>query len=55
MSEIDYSLIDNVVTDGKYPADIYIVSADYKGEAMTDEQIDNLSPDFAGEWAFDNQ
>ena len=51
---IDYSKIDNVVTEGKYPADIYIVSADYDGVEMTDEQIDELSPDFAGEWFISN-
>lgn len=45
-------LISNVQVDGidtrDYPdfCDAYIVSADYDGEPMTDEQIDELNQDY---------
>lgn len=48
---MDYKKITNVVLDGldleDYPdfCDAYIVSADYDGEPMTDDQIDKLNED----------
>lgn len=48
---IDYKLIDNIEVDGidtkDYPdfSDAYIVSADYKGKPMTDEQLDEINDD----------
>ena len=46
---MDYSKIDNVEIDGidtnDYPdfCDAYIVSADYNGVPMTDEQLDEVN------------
>ncbi len=51
MINLDYSLIDNVEIDGvdssDYPdfCDAYIVSADYDGREMTDDEIDLLNDD----------
>ena len=48
---MDYKKITNVVLDGidsdDYPdfCDTYIVSADYDGEPMSDDQIDKLNED----------
>ena len=48
---MDYKKITNVVLDGinleDYPdfCDAYIVSADYDGEPMSDDQIDKLNED----------
>ena len=48
---MDYKKITNVVLDGidleDYPdfCDAYIVSADYDGEPMTEDQIDKLNED----------
>ena len=48
---MDYKKITNVVLDGidleDYPdfCDAYIVSADYDGKPMTDDQIDKLNED----------
>ena len=48
---MDYKKITNVVLDGinleDYPdfCDAFIVSADYDGEPMTDDQIDKLNED----------
>lgn len=48
---MNYDLITNIEVDGidtnDYPdfCDAYIVSADYDGEAMSDEQIDILNED----------
>ena len=48
---MDYKLIDNIEVDGidtkDYPdfCDAYITSADYDGEPMTDEQLDELNED----------
>ena len=48
---MDYKKITNVVLDGidleDYPdfCDTYIVSADYDGEPMTEDQIDKLNED----------
>ena len=51
MNNLDYSLISNIEFDGidhrdapDY-CDAYIVSADYDGEEMTDEQIELLNED----------
>ena len=49
---MNYDLINNIELDGidvnDYPdfCDAYIVSAEYDGETMTDEQIDNLNDDY---------
>tara|TARA_R100000541_G_scaffold13752_2_gene23064 strand:+ start:2067 stop:2252 length:186 start_codon:yes stop_codon:yes gene_type:complete len=49
---MNYDLINNIELDGidtnDYPdfSDAYIVSAEYDGEAMSDEQIDNLNDDY---------
>jgi len=49
--ELDYSKISNVEIDGidtrDYPdfCDAYIVSADYDGEEMTEQQLDKLNED----------
>ena len=49
--KIDYKKIDNIEIDGidtkDYPdfCDAYIVSADYDGKPMTDEQLDELNED----------
>ena len=46
---MEYKLIDNIVVDGinfnDYPdfVDAFIVSADYDGKEMTDEQLDELN------------
>jgi hypothetical protein len=51
MINLDYSLIDNVQIDGvdtsDYPdfCDAFIVSADYDGREMTDEEIEILNDD----------
>jgi hypothetical protein len=51
MINLDYSLIDNVQIDGvdttDYPdfCDAYIVSADYNGREMTDDEIELLNDD----------
>ena len=48
---MDYKLISNVEVDGidtkDYPdfCDAYIVSADYDGEEMSDEMLDELNQD----------
>jgi len=48
---MEYKKITNVVLDGidfeDYPdfCDAYIVSADYDGEPMTEDQIDKLNED----------
>jgi len=48
---MDYKKITNVVLDGidleDYPdfCDAYIVSADYDGEPMSEDQIDKLNED----------
>ena len=51
MNNLDYSLSSNIEFDGidhrdapDY-CDAYIVSADYNGEEMTDEQIELLNED----------
>jgi hypothetical protein len=51
MNTLNYSLIDNVDIDGidfaDYPdfCDAYIVSADYDGREMTDDEIELLNSD----------
>ena len=51
MKTMDYKKIDNIEVDGidtkDYPdfCDAYIVSADYDGKPMTDEQLDELNED----------
>ena len=58
--EIDVKKISNVVVDNidfkDYPdfCDAYIVSADYKGKKMTDEQIEeiNQNSEFVNESVF---
>ena len=51
MINLNYSLIDNVQIDGidtnDYPdfCDAYIVSADYDGREMTDDEIELLNED----------
>lgn len=51
MINLNYSLIDNVQIDGvdtsDYPdfCDAYIVSADYDGREMTDDEIELLNDD----------
>ncbi len=51
MNTLNYSLIDNVDIDGidfaDYPdfSDAYIVSADYDGREMTDDEIELLNSD----------
>ena len=48
---LDYDQVDNIVVEGidtkDYPdfCDAYIVSADYDGKPMTDEQLDELNED----------
>ena len=48
---MDYKLIDNVKVEGidtkDYPdfCDAFIASADYDGEPMTDEQLEELNND----------
>ena len=48
---MDYKKIDNIEIDGidtkDYPdfCDAYIVSADYDGVPMTDEQLDEINDD----------
>jgi hypothetical protein len=50
-TKLDYSKIDNIEVDGidhrDYPdyCDAYIVSADYDGEPMTEEEIEILNED----------
>jgi hypothetical protein len=52
MKEIDYDLIDNVVFDNvqeeDFPdyADAFILSADYDGIPMTEEEIESLDDDW---------
>ena len=49
--KMDYKKIDNIEIDGintkDYPdfCDAYIVSADYDGKPMTDEQLDKINDD----------
>jgi hypothetical protein len=49
---MNYKLIDNIEVDGidtnDYPdfSDAFISSADYKGVAMTDEQLEELNEDY---------
>ena len=49
--KMDYKKIDNIEIDGidtkDYPdfCDAYIVSADYDGVAMTEEQLDEINDD----------
>lgn len=56
--ELDYTKISNIVFDGidyeDHPdyCDAYIVSADYDGEEMTDEQIEELNND--SQFVYDN-
>lgn len=51
MNTFDYTLIDNVEVDGidfaDYPdfSDAYIVSADYNGREMTNDELDTLNQD----------
>ena len=51
MINLDYSLIDNVQIDGvdtsDYPdfCDAYIISADYDGREMSDDEIELLNDD----------
>lgn len=48
---MDYKLIDNIEVDGidakDYPdfCEAFIVSADYDGKEMTEEQLDELNED----------
>jgi hypothetical protein len=55
MEKIDYSLISNIEFKGinhrDYPdyCDAYIVSAEYDGEEMKQEQIEMLDADFVYE------
>ena len=48
---MDYKKIDNIEVDGidfkDYPdfCDAYIVSADYDGKPMTDDQLDEINDD----------
>jgi hypothetical protein len=55
MKKIDYSLISNIEFKGinhrDYPdyCDAYIVSAEYDGKEMTQEQIEMLDADFVSE------
>ena len=50
---MNYELIDNIEVDGidtnDYPefCDASIVSADYDGEAMTEEQLEALNKDYS--------
>lgn len=52
MSKIDFKLVTNVSVDGidtnDYPdfVDAFIVSADYDGEPMSDEMIDEINSDY---------
>ena len=49
--KMDYKKIDNIEVDGIEPKDYpdfsnaYIVSADYDGVPMTDEQLDEINDD----------
>ena len=49
---IDFNLVDNVVVNGidykDYPdfCDAYISGADYNGEPMSDEMLDDLNTDY---------
>ena len=51
MKTMDYKKIDNIEIDGIEPKDYpdfsnaYIVSADYDGVPMTDEQLDEINDD----------
>ena len=51
MTNLDYSKIDNVSVDGidtkDYPdfCDAYIESADYDGDPMTEEQLEEINND----------
>ena len=51
MSKLDYTKISNIEFDGidhrDYPdyCDAYIASADYDGEPMTDEQLEEIGED----------
>ena len=55
---MDYKKIDNIEVDGidtkDYPdfCDAYIVSADYDGKPMTDEQLDELNED--GDYVYEH-
>ena len=55
---MDYKKIDNIEIDGidtkDYPdfCDAYIVSADYDGVPMTDEQLDELNED--GDYVYEH-
>ena len=48
---MDYKLIDNIEIDGidtkDYPdfSNAFIISADYDGKPMTDEQLDEINDD----------
>jgi hypothetical protein len=50
---MNYDLIDNIELDGidtrDYPdfTDAFIVSADYEGKPMTEEQLDILNEDYS--------
>lgn len=52
---LDYSKIDNIIWDDTYLkdypdfCDAHIISADYDGEPMTNEQLESLDPD----WFYD--
>ena len=58
--QIDYTKIDNIEFDGIEPKDrpdyanAYIVSADYDGVQMTDEQIEALDSGFVHESLIDH-
>lgn len=50
MTKLDYSLISNIEMYINYKdapdfADSYIISADYAGEPMTEEQLDIINSD----------
>tara|TARA_R110002124_G_scaffold107950_2_gene260545 strand:+ start:215 stop:451 length:237 start_codon:yes stop_codon:yes gene_type:complete len=55
---MDYKKIDNIEVDGidfkDYPdfCDAYIVSADYDGVPMTDDQLDKLNED--GDYVYEH-
>ena len=55
MEQLDYNKINNIVFEdidsNDYPdfADAYIISADYDGREMTDEEIESLDSSFVNE------
>ncbi len=60
IEKLDYLKIDNIVVSGvdhkDYPeyCDAYIESADYNGEPMTEEQLENLDSSFVYEKVYDS-